>query len=194
VATTAVFAEILIVGLEAAAWLALLILGVLGRSGVDVHGLKGWDALVTIVVVAGVYALGIVVDRISDSLGRWLESTSFGKRFDTYVDLKGDGVLPEDTREKRFAVMQSGGGMAQFLEYQRSRLRVARASFVNLALALPSGLLYFLRRPDISWGPIAVYGVAVSLLTVASYFTARRIWMAYTRGLQQAYDLRGKGG
>src|SRR4051794_4266863 len=70
-ATTALVSEILVVGLEAEAWLAILVLAVFGSDWVDLGGLKGWEALVTILVVAGAYVLGILIDRLADSALHW---------------------------------------------------------------------------------------------------------------------------
>lgn len=172
-ATTAVFAEILIVGLEAAAWLGLLVLGALGKNGVDVHGLKGWDAEVTIVGVAAAYALGILVDRGSDSLLDWLDKRRVGRWANCMLERRKPDELSAwaDTkpsvRKMRFAVMHEDSGIPKFLEYQRSRLRIARASFLNLLAATPFGLLYLCRRTDIPWGAELAYGLLAVTLGLA---------------------------
>jgi 8-oxo-dGTP pyrophosphatase MutT (NUDIX family) len=190
VATTAVFAEILIVGLEAAAWLGLLVLGLLDSRGFHVAGLKGWETLTTVIVAAGAYALGILVDRIADSIFQWHEDTAtgiwlnerFGER--SYWD-----DLPAPVKRMRFAVMKEGGGMAPFLEYQRSRIRIARATILNLMFSIPAGVLYLIRRGDVSEALIIGYGLGVLGLVCASVYAGERIRTAYIRGLSTAWEL-----
>ena len=113
-ATTALVAEILIVGLEVETWLALLVLGVFGTDWVDLGGVSSWEALVTILVLASAYVLGIIVDRLADRVSRRLtrETPGFSR--------------------KRLEVMHGSPGMGAFVDYQRSRLRIARGTQFNL--------------------------------------------------------------
>src|SRR2546427_1690924 len=84
-ATTALFVEILIIGLETAVWLCLLILTYVGPVNVDPQGLKEWSTLLTALALAAAYVLGILVDRASDSFYRWFENTRAGELANRYM-------------------------------------------------------------------------------------------------------------
>ena len=69
-ATTAVFAEIVVVGLQVQALLVLLVLAIFGTEWISLSALADWTALLTILTLAGAYMLGVVVDRIADNVWR----------------------------------------------------------------------------------------------------------------------------
>jgi hypothetical protein len=69
--TTAIFAEILITGLQAFVWLIFACLSVTGLDWLTAEtmaDLKDWVGLITVFVLGFAYTLGIVVDRVADSL------------------------------------------------------------------------------------------------------------------------------
>lgn len=178
VATTAVFAEIIVVGLAAEAWIAVLVLAIFDTRWVDLGAVSPWTALVTVLVLAAAYVLGIIIDRLADSLGT-LQLRS-KKRPKPRVPFK----------RKRLVVLQHGGeGVTKFLEYQRSRQRVARGTVVNVVLAIPSVLAFLHWRTDASsWWLGGVLTVGV-LALAASVYANERILEAYENNLDLAYDL-----
>jgi len=74
-ATTAVFAEILIVSLEVEAWLVLALLSVFGTRWIELAEVKDFATLLTVLVLALAYVLGIIVDRLADTLLDRFEDT-----------------------------------------------------------------------------------------------------------------------
>src|SRR6266849_5099321 len=113
--TTAIFVEILIIGIGACVWLTLLVAFLFGATVFDLDKLKGWEGAATAFATAVAYTLGILLDRASDSLGRLLRKLT--KRAKT--PRRDFGMM-------RMRVMLEGGAVGEFLEYQRSRLRIAR--------------------------------------------------------------------
>ena len=73
-ATTAVVAEILVAGLQTAVWITLLVLAIFGAGWLDPSEIESWTALVTLLVFAGAYMLGVLTDRAADFLAVWLSS------------------------------------------------------------------------------------------------------------------------
>jgi 8-oxo-dGTP pyrophosphatase MutT (NUDIX family) len=179
VTTTAVFAEIIVVGLQVEAWIALLVLTIWGTDWVDLDALEPWAALVTILVVATAYVLGIVIDRVSDRTVM-IVAKKVGRR------------LPNGTvsfQEQRLSVLDKSDGMAKFLDYQRSRQRVARGTVVNTTAATLTLVAFLWVRTDVSaWWLLAVVGTGVLALAGAMY-TNERIYRAYTKNLEAAYRL-----
>jgi hypothetical protein len=190
VTTTAVFAEIIVVGLEAEAWIVVAVLAIWGTEWVDLDSVDSWTALVTILVLAAAYVLGIIVDRIADSLGKRV-----AKRIRKALSKKNKKRKPAVSfSAQRLLVLHEGGeGVIKFLEYQRSRQRVARGTVVNVVCAIPSVLAFLHWGTDASPGWLAgVLAVGV-LVLAASVYANERILKAYEENLSRAYNLvRGR--
>jgi hypothetical protein len=183
VTTTAVFAEIIVVGLEAEAWIALLVLTIWGTEWVDLDALDSWTALVTILVLASAYLLGIIVDRIADSLGK-RASKAVRKAFSKQ---RRKPAVP--FKVKRFHVLHEGGeGVIKFLEYQRSRQRVVRGTVVNVICAIPTTLAFLHWQTDASAWLLAGVLVIGVLVLAASVYANERIQTAYDDNLELAYE------
>lgn len=178
--TTAVFAEIIIGGLEAEAWLLLLVLGVFGRKSIDLGTAHDWVALITLLVVAAAYVLGVVVDRIADSLlVRFLSSTLRARPVDK----------PANVERMRMRLLSNDDATARFLDYQRSRMRVARATVLNLGVTLPVLVFFLLRQTTASaLGVVAAALIVCAAETVAAV-VYRGIEFAYMCRLSEAYRL-----
>jgi 8-oxo-dGTP pyrophosphatase MutT (NUDIX family) len=189
--TTAVFAEILIVGLEAEAVLALIVLALFPGASLDTGGAKDFAALTTVAALAGAYVLGILADRAADSAFGALERTRAGlwlNRVFGECSLSDD--RPASISKMRIRVMKDGGGIAEFLDYQRSRMRVARGTALNLLVGLPFGLVYLARSDHGVWQVVAAAVLGLALL-VLSLFASERIRSAWVRRLCEGYAAAG---
>ena len=186
IATTALVVEILIVGLEAELWLAMAVVAVFGPDWVRMDAVEGWEALVTILVLAGAYVLGIVIDRLADSVFRWLGRRRgfWKKRTPDSAEEREDGF-----GKKRLEVLHKSPGMAPFLEYQRSRLRVARGTLLNLVPATLSSAAFVLWGTDVDprW-LLPLSALALAALAVTA-FAMKRIAQAYDDRLREAYEI-----
>jgi len=184
--TTAVVAEILIVGLEAEAWLGLLVVTIFGSGWIDLETASKFSAILLVLMVAIAYVLGVIVDRGADTGFKWFGSKSVG-RWHNHIFGKDSEtwVLPALEQTMRTVVMRDGGAMATFIDYQRSRLRVARGTAVNLMVAmLVAGVYSALHN---SW-PTTVRIEALLLgLLVVTLPAAERIHTAWLGRLQDAY-------
>lgn len=159
--TTAVFAEVLVIGLQA---VGLSLLGV--AAFVDLRpiasSLDGWQTLVTIGVLGFAYVLGVIVDRVSDSVL-------------TPIRRLG-GRAPRRFGDVRFQVLQADSPLTSFMEYQRSRMRLMRGTAANLAVGIPVLNLFLLRTGADPMPNVLVVANAVGLtLLVLSLYTFLRI-------------------
>jgi 8-oxo-dGTP pyrophosphatase MutT (NUDIX family) len=184
--TTAVVAEILIVGLEAEAWLGLLVVTIFGSAWIDVDAASKFTPILLVLMVATAYVLGVIVDRAADTgfkwfsghrLGRWSNRT-FGKSSEAWL-------LPAREQTMRTLVMRDGGPAAAFVDYQRSRLRVARGTAVNLVAALVVAGVYCGWHEGWSL-TLRVESLLLALLLV-TIPAAERIRTAWLGRLQDAY-------
>jgi 8-oxo-dGTP pyrophosphatase MutT (NUDIX family) len=173
-ATTALFAELLVIGLQAEAWLILAVLLFIDPATVPWASLDRWTALLTVALVAAAYSLGIIVDRFADRLMR------LSKR---------PKSSPVSAGLMRLTVLKESEALAGFLDYLRSRVRVARGTTLNLIIGGCLLMAFLARRTDLSGtGLASVVGLLIVLVAVAA-FASMSINGAYIRRLSQAYVL-----
>lgn len=173
--TTALVAEIVIIGLEAEAVLALAVFAVFGWGWVDFAGLHDWVTPLTIAAFAIAYVLGIVCDRFADNVLKPLP-------------LRSRRRTPQPVPKMRMAVLAAKPEVGKFLEYQRSRIRVARGSaFICLLGAGAS--LGALHQNGVPSKVTSVVPVTLAVMAIASGFALRGIDDAYVKRLTDSYDL-----
>jgi len=190
-ATTAVFAEILIVGLEVEAWLALVLLSVFGTEWIDLGSVKDFATLVTFVVLALAYVLGIIVDRLADTLLNYFEDTSLGDSIKGALSKNTPPPKEPGLAKMRMTVMEASDGLTRFLDYQRSRWRIARATVLNLVIAGPAAALYLGvgTNVDRAWELVPL--ACALVLVPITYFAGVRIQDAWVARLVDAYTIVG---
>ncbi len=185
--TTAIFAEILIIGLQASVWLALFVIWSfrveVGR--IDLSPLKDWSALITVFVVASAYTLGVAIDRLSDGLDGWADKKVREKRLPGSV---------RNYQKMRLRVMGLNNGVSAFIEYIRSRIRIARATVLNLVLILISAELLIAEQPDLlagtePWVTAVGYRRTAGALLVAAVVTSwYKLTGTYYKRIKDAYE------
>ena len=68
--TTALLAELVIIGIQTCTWMSLFILTIFGYKWVPTiaSSLKNWTILITIISVSIFYTVGIIIDRLWDGV------------------------------------------------------------------------------------------------------------------------------
>src|SRR3954453_23996190 len=90
--TTNLIVELIVIGVGASIWVSLLILALFGYTWIPGKDLLATPALILAPGLAIVYLLGVVTDRLSDSLlgklwsGKWMERTYGSNRSQYYRD------------------------------------------------------------------------------------------------------------
>lgn len=183
--TTVIFIEILIIGFQSIVWFAFIMGGILYSLHFDFTVLKGWEALLTFFALAVAYTLGVIVDRLSDSI--------FG-HFDMKIH-KREITTPSLTyAEMRLEIMYKSEGMARFLGYVRSRVRIARSTAINTILIVLS-IFYFLSKTgiadkyDLNTTEIILFTSLGGIVFLgSSIFAWARITKTYFSRLEMAYS------
>lgn len=182
-ATTALFVEILVIGIQANVW---VVLAFVYLTGITPDFPSGWKDAVTVFALAESYTLGIVIDRIADSayVAVFRPKEKDGKEKDRKV--------PFSTM--RLRILKENEQLAGFLDYQRSRLRIARATVFNCVLvviAVALGEAVHCLKGDLSAAGVAgpTAGVAAALLFPLALYAAGRINDAYEKRLAEAYAM-----
>ena len=138
--TTAIFAELVVVGIQACVWLLLLAVAVLGTGWLQWAGELASNAttLVTLAVVAMAYVMGIVFDELWDALSEPLECRVFHRT------RKKD--CSESMWDMQARVLVRAPHLEDALDYQRRRIRVLRSSVFSLPLTAICALVRLLVR------------------------------------------------
>ncbi len=191
--TTVVFVEFLIAGMQASVWLVLIFFSIFGlepisRVSAIVHD---FSALSTLVLIALWYTLGIIIDQIGNVIFTLLNIPSVLARgaFIRWL-LDNRPVLTART-----AVLAEAGNVAAFLDYNRSRIRIMRATTLNFCMIEISLGILFIVYPDLFWEKLTVWQVATSIIagavaTGACIVTLIAVEVGYDVYLRQIRDAR----
>ncbi len=133
--TTALFIELLIIGLQAAIWLALLVLSILGYHWISPERIKGFEAMFAVLLLPIVYPAGIFIDYVADVIfSRWERRIRAGY------------PLEKDETALRLMKENNDPSLAAHFGYLRSRIRLSRSSALNFTLITIMGLVFVITR------------------------------------------------
>lgn len=142
--TTSLFTEILISGIQGSIWVTLIVTGILGYDWLlaSLTQLEKWITLVTILVLAFWYTLGIIIDRFSYGLFALLNPVPIVKKI-KWLSRQAQ-TYAGDTRLLKILIQQDK--INEFLDYFRIRARVMRSTALNLVLITISGAVFIFMR------------------------------------------------
>ena len=160
--TTSLFVELIVIGIGAAFWMALIIFAIFGYSWIPEGNM--FSFFVAIPSLAFIYVLGIVSDRLIDKFfdkiwGSNLRTNYFADSIEYF--------------KARRIVITSSDRMADIIEYSRSRLRISRGWAVHsLLIALTIPVFTYVQLPEEIALNVSVFGgLLFTLLAAASYFS-----------------------
>jgi len=182
--TTLLFVELLIIGVEVTLWMLLLALAVFDLSWLKAAATTGWENVLTVLFLAICYTTGILFDRFAD----WVFSGASEHLKERIIPNP-----PEPYVVMRFKAAKGDEYLNRLFEYIRSRMRIARASAINLPLIAVFGLiLVATRATSISQSAklglfitIPVFGVAFTMLALFSW---HRLMSAHLRLVKSSYE------
>ena len=96
-------------------------------------------------------------------------------------------MTEEELRAKRFDVVHASEGLGKFLDYQRSRLRVARATAFNAVLTVPAAVVFLADGTNPSAHLVLPLALAAALLILASAYSAIAITGAWEDSVADAH-------
>jgi len=174
--TTAIFVELLIVGIGAVAWILLFAIAVVGAEPIHTlfSGAAPNAAIMTILLIAIAYVLGIVADRIY--LPVW-------SRLERYLRER-EGIGLADYYKWEVAVATKAPiRLLDHLGYYTSRMRILRGSMVNFFLC---GITGAWALGFCSTKAILVFMVAffVSIATGVAYWHLATKYYGYVKTVQ----------
>lgn len=190
--TTSILVEILIIGMQAVIWVALLVLSLFGYRWLPdaAVSIKGWEPVVSIFGLGLCYCLGIFVDRAADCLTVLYHPGDTLLRF-AWIKRHADAAH----RDIRMQVLCADNRAGEFLAHIRSRIRIARATSVNLLICTLATVVFLAARTAhgsaLVLGCVALVGIVLSLLSVVGLGVLEVTY--YTRLKQAKLYVYGKG-
>lgn len=186
--TTNLFVELVVIGVGAALWVVLLLLALSGLRAAEVLALVQLETAVPLLAL--VYVLGIVVDRLADVVFERLWVSQL--RQEHFASLG-------EYYDARRTILTHSERLTELLEYGRSRLRICRGWCLNCVLIVPALNLWLLSgkgaRPlglDPGLGALAGT-LAFLLLGAGTWFAWRNLArMEYRKVREQARYLQSK--
>ena len=184
--TTTLFVELVVVGVGAIAWVSLVVLAAFGYEWIPVDRLLSPSA--TVPVVALVYLLGIVTDRMADTIlgPLWARSNRrrvYGQDDRAYV---ADKML-----------VLSAPHFRRLFEYNKSLQRICRGWTFNAVMILLALHALLWLRHGVTGTTLGVAGLGsflLVLLAAGCVFSARRLnAVQYRKIKEQAAMLRHPG-
>ena len=133
--TTAIFFELLLTGLQVAIWLGLVILSVLGFDWINLERMKGFEAVLAVLLLPIVYPVGVSVDYLADILFRPWERK-----------IRKPFGLDEKETALQLLVETKDASLAMHFSYLRSRIRVCRSSALNFFFLTGASLVFTITR------------------------------------------------
>lgn len=166
-------------------WVVLLVLSIFGVAWVSFDYLFTLPSLLPILAIT--YILGIVSDRVADSLFDKIWKARLVKQF-----YPQDG---DDYDDRRYIYLRSER-LAGLLEYGRSRLRICRGWTLNTLLILISLDLFILRQVTGLLNQLSIFAFSNGLLLALSYglwFSWKQLTLAdYRKVKRQSAWLRSQ--
>jgi hypothetical protein len=183
--TTAIVAEILIIGFQTSIWFSMMIITIFGYEWIDLSKVKGWETFIVLIAVGIFYTLGVIIDRLTDSLFHpW--DLLLRKKY-----MRGTDIT---LAKMRLSIMSKNEKITNFLEYLRSRIRIARSSGVNFFLiTLVLSIFILIRYTGSEGGAKLEYmlfiGTVGVFLVFFSILAWTRITKTYYKRISQGYEI-----
>jgi hypothetical protein len=182
--TTNLFVELIVIGVGALIWIALLVFSLFGWAWVPTDKLFSTVAIIPLLSL--IYVLGIVSDRIADTLfENWWNNNLRKERF---AEIKSYHAA-------RRQILTGSDRLSDLLEYGRSRLRICRGWALNAVLiAVALNLFIWIRLSRSAVAPLlSLFGtVTILLFALASWYTWKKLTVTeYRKVKEQAAFLVG---
>jgi hypothetical protein len=181
--TTALFIELLITGIQAAIWLILFILCLLGFDWINPERLKGFELLLAVILLPIVYPIGVFIDNLADSLFRPWE-----------MKIREAYNLKKTQTALTLLMQTKDQSLASHFTYIRSRIRISRSSAFNFALMTIASMAFTVVRlrgvPRFPFWRTLLLEIFVGLsLTALATLAWRRINHDFIKWIVKGYDV-----
>lgn len=164
--TTQLYIELIIIGLETFSWISVCTINIIGNKVVDTISniLNSFSS--SLLLIGILYIIGILMDRLADMV--------FQKRENNIREASG-------LKAKSTFLVWKEYDTQKYSDYSRSKIRVLRASVINMPLITLSAVWYILKYTE------TFYILIIYVLILGIFFTYIS-WKSYNLSLKQYYD------
>lgn len=186
--TTLLFAELLIAGTQVFIWLFMLVLTLFGYSWIQVQGVADWQNIAAVLLLTFSYTLGVVFDRFADSVF---------EPWNRHLKNKAIPNPPVPIAVMAFEVAKNNEFLAGQFQYTRSRMRIARASTINIGLITVIAIVFVLVRiqgmasSDKVGLCVAMFIIGAGIVSLCAY-AWRKLMETYLELVKASYEILAK--
>lgn len=180
--TTTIFIELLITGLQTTIWIILLVLCLCGFDWINLERIKGFEAIIAVILLPIVYPIGVLFDLVTNSLfGPW--ERSIQRLF-----------IVDKTQSSLTLLMRAKDpSLASYLGYGKSRIRISRSSVINFALITLTSMAFTITWcRNISgfpiWRAVILEATIGATLTILAVFAWYRITRSYFKLIVKGFN------
>jgi hypothetical protein len=137
--TTTLFVELVVTGVGTTAWLTLFILSAFGYAWIP--GKQVTNIIALLPVLSLIYVLGIITDHLAHNLYK-----KIFRKWEARIHNKTLSEKKDFNKVKTYVYTYAAESVIHRLEYDRSRLRIARAWGVNFIFLAISTLIFVWTR------------------------------------------------
>jgi hypothetical protein len=181
--TTALFVDLLIIGIQVATWLILLIFTLFDYRWARLEYIKDSETAIAIMLLPMFYPIGIFIDNLADYvLHSWRDNIR--KKYD----------LVENQTITKLLTTLKDERLSDYFDYVRIRIRISRSSALNFTLITILSIVFTLSRlgfvlGESKWTVAAfelIVGVCFIALAVYSWFS---ITDTFYKKLKQSWEM-----
>ena len=164
--TTQLYIELVIIGLEAFGWISFFVIDIIGNKVVSIFNNILNNFSTSVLLIGVLYVIGILIDRLADMI--------FQKKEDSIR--KNSGL-----KAKSSILIWKKYGAEKYADYVRSKIRILRASILNIPLITISSIWYVIKCFD------KLYMIMTYILILGILFTYTA-WKSYNLSIKRYYD------
>lgn len=164
--TTQLYIELIIIGLESFAWISICVINIIGNKVLSYYSniLNNFSS--SLLLVGILYIIGVLIDRLADII--------FQKSEDNIRNASGLKAKSTFLIWKKYDAMK-------YSDYTRSKIRILRASIINIPLLTMSVtwcILKYFKEPNT---------ILIFILFLGIFFTYIS-WRSYGLSVKRYYD------
>lgn len=164
--TTQLYIELIIIGLEAFCWMSLFLIDIVGNEVIGIFNNILNSFSTSLLLIGILYIIGILMDRLADMIFQKGENSV---RKSSGLKAKSSFLVWKKYKAEKYA------------DYARSKIRILRASILNIPLITISSVWYVVRYFD------KLYMIVVYILVLGILFTYIA-WKSYNLSIERYYD------
>lgn len=178
--TTNLIVEFLIIGIQTSSWIILLFLCFFGLDWVSWNKIKEIGTPVIGLILSISYPLGVIIDNSADLF--------LSKKVKSLKNFREEIQKSPIKSVLRLRTLAGDSALTNLFEYQRSRIRLTRSTFVNFAIL---ALFCFLNAyfNSASLKTFLFSGLLATLISGFSFFTWKKITEKYLRNTVYSYEI-----